>query len=239
MTDNLPIFLLPSTVLFPGAPTVIHVYEPRYLRMVDECLVASTRFGICLAVDAEDADSPPQFAAVGTTAEIEVAQDLDGNQKLIFVRGHQRFRVLNHHFEEPDGLMRAEAAYFDDDPAAAAAVDSELLVAVGEQAIEHFRLLREYAGVNLGEPEWPREPVALSLALAAMAPFGLTQRQALLELTDTRERLRLLRRQFARHNEILTLRQELDPVASRICISNGRLDHIVHLDQAALARVHV
>lgn len=236
MIDQLPIFPLTGVVLFPSAPTVIHVFEPRYLRMVDECTAAGTRFGICLAMEAPGAEGQTELAAVGTTAEIEVAQDLDNNQKIIFVRGHERFRVVDYRFEEPDGLMRAEVVYFNDDPACAAAVEDDLLVAVGEQAIEHFRLLREYAGVNLSEPEWPRDPVSLSLALAAMVPFGPTQRQALLELTDTRERLRLLHYQFARHNEILTLRQQIDPVASRICASNGRFDHVQHLDPASLDR---
>src|SRR5438067_1022363 len=45
MARELPIFPLPI-VLFPGAPQSLHIFEPRYRRLLSDCLAADRRFGI-------------------------------------------------------------------------------------------------------------------------------------------------------------------------------------------------
>src|SRR4051794_41815141 len=45
MPFRLPLFPL-SVVLFPGTPLPLHIFEPRYQRMLADCLAADRRFGI-------------------------------------------------------------------------------------------------------------------------------------------------------------------------------------------------
>ena len=45
MPFRLPLFPL-SVVLFPGNPLPLHIFEPRYRRMLADCLAADRRFGI-------------------------------------------------------------------------------------------------------------------------------------------------------------------------------------------------
>ncbi len=41
----LPLFPL-TTVLFPGAPMPLHIFEPRYRQMLADCLEGDRRFGL-------------------------------------------------------------------------------------------------------------------------------------------------------------------------------------------------
>src|SRR2546422_11512591 len=45
MSRELPIFPLPL-VLFPGTTQPLHVFEPRYRRLLADCLAGDKRFGI-------------------------------------------------------------------------------------------------------------------------------------------------------------------------------------------------
>ncbi|NNK64997.1 MAG: ATP-dependent protease, partial [Gemmatimonadetes bacterium] len=42
---TLPLFPLP-VVLFPGTCTPLHIFEPRYQKMVAKCLAGDRRFGL-------------------------------------------------------------------------------------------------------------------------------------------------------------------------------------------------
>ncbi|HZV86427.1 MAG TPA: LON peptidase substrate-binding domain-containing protein [Candidatus Binatus sp.] len=65
--DRIPLFPL-NVVLLPGADLPLHIFEPRYLEMVDRCLKEKSEFGVLLAL-------PKGVARVGCTAEIiEVAK---------------------------------------------------------------------------------------------------------------------------------------------------------------------
>ena len=47
MTQKLPLFPL-NTVLFPGAPIQLHIFEERYRLMIGRCLEQSSPFGVVL-----------------------------------------------------------------------------------------------------------------------------------------------------------------------------------------------
>src|SRR6516162_929058 len=60
--ERIPLFPL-NVVLFPGEQLPLHIFEPRYRRMVRECLDAKAPFGMLLAL-------PNGVVRVGCTAEI-------------------------------------------------------------------------------------------------------------------------------------------------------------------------
>ena len=91
---RLPLFPLPI-VLFPGAVTSLHVFEPRYRRMLKDALDSDERFGIIF----EDPDSSDDFhieeGSVGTLVVIEKARPLSDGGSLILVRGDSRFTIVD------------------------------------------------------------------------------------------------------------------------------------------------
>src|SRR3989442_14335260 len=68
---ELPIFPLP-TVLFPGAPQPLHIFEPRYRQLLQDCLAADRRFGIAYVAPggAPGADPSPLPGVVGCAAPL-------------------------------------------------------------------------------------------------------------------------------------------------------------------------
>src|SRR5207302_1355449 len=99
--DRIPLFPL-NVVLLPGADLPLHIFEPRYRKMVRECLDNKTEFGMLLAlVDG--------VAGTGCTAEIlEVVKTYDDGRMDILAVGREPFRVVELFTDDP--LLNARSA---------------------------------------------------------------------------------------------------------------------------------
>lgn len=96
MLERLPVFPLPSTVLFPDTDLPLHVFEPRYREMVRYCLDRHRIMGVALLKPGYEADyegRPPIYEIFGA-GEIVEADELDDGRFNIVVRGLERVRAL-------------------------------------------------------------------------------------------------------------------------------------------------
>ena len=93
----LPLFPLPNLVFFPSTRLPLHVFEPRYRRMVTDALEGDKRFGIVLLRPGWEADyfGAPAIHGCGTIGTIEQAVPLDDGRFNLLVHGDVRFRVLD------------------------------------------------------------------------------------------------------------------------------------------------
>lgn len=93
---KLPLFPL-NTVLFPGVPLTLHIFEERYRLMVGYCLDTRTSFGVVFLGQNDYEDSSDDAASVklGTVAHINASIRLEDGRYLITTIGRQRFRVRN------------------------------------------------------------------------------------------------------------------------------------------------
>jgi Lon protease-like protein len=89
---RLPIFPLPL-VLFPGQELPLHIFEPRYRRMVERCVEGDRRFGV--VYHDPDLHGPWLNAegAVGCVAEIQERQLFPDGRSLLITEGRERFSV--------------------------------------------------------------------------------------------------------------------------------------------------
>ncbi|MCS7071304.1 MAG: LON peptidase substrate-binding domain-containing protein, partial [Anaerolinea sp.] len=74
----LPLFPL-NTVLFPGIPISLHIFEDRYKLMINRCLNSQMPFGIVLlqsGSEVQGAGPAPQPYSIGCTAHIVQVQRL-------------------------------------------------------------------------------------------------------------------------------------------------------------------
>src|SRR5206468_8130431 len=110
MPSRLPIFPL-GVVLFPTTPLPLHIFEPRYRRMLADCLAGDRSFGITpVGADGE----LPEPGAVGCVAEVRVNQELPDGRSNIVVLGGSRF-VLSRVLDESLPYLVAVVQAFDDD----------------------------------------------------------------------------------------------------------------------------
>src|SRR3712207_3175982 len=111
MALRLPIFPLP-VVLFPGTPLPLHIFEPRYRRMLGDCLAGDRRFGI---TPAGSEDRMPDPGTVGCIAEIRVNQELPDGRSNVIVYGGERF-VLTRPVTDPAPYFVAMVQTFEEEP---------------------------------------------------------------------------------------------------------------------------
>ena len=177
----LPLFPL-TTVLFPGAPMPLHIFEPRYRQMLADCLEGDRRFGLVPGEEAEP-------GAVGCIAHIRVAQPLADGRSNIVVVGEKRFRLLAIEATEHPYLVGRTEDYEDRPESAPSPEDQGALIELAGRYRELLRVLVDGVGEST---EWPNEPVALSFQVAALLEAPLEIRTRLLATRSTAERIKAL-----------------------------------------------
>ena len=186
MTFELPLFPL-NVVLFPGMPLPLHIFEPRYRRMMGRCLETDRTFGVALLVDGEEGQAGTLPADVGCMAEImEVAPFADGRMNLQTI-GTRRFRILE--VRDEDECLVGICEWLEDEATSDNTVDAA--DRARHQLGRYFNALSQSVTLpaQLDELDVPEEPEALSLFIAAIMLLPNDQKQKLLELTSTDVRL--------------------------------------------------
>jgi Lon protease-like protein len=204
MPFELPLFPL-NVVLFPGADLPLHIFEPRYRQMVNECYEQQKPFGVVLA----QPESEPMLEApcpIGTMAEIETLARLEDGRMNLIARGGQRFRIVGQHRKKT--YLTGLVEIYDDQRE-----PESLLHDQGDKARELFttylNILLEVVGKEEIQFDLPESPGELSHFIAYFLDLENVQKQALLELDSTVERLRseieLLRREVPFMRQMLSM----------------------------------
>ncbi len=182
MPVRLPIFPL-SVVLFPGTPLPLHIFEPRYRRMLADCLQADRRFGI---TPAGQDDAPPPAGTVGCVAEIRVNQELPDGRSNLIVLGGERFFLTRTLDDEAPYFVAMVQPFGDqagtDPPADAASRLRELFVG-------YYALLRQLNDVEPEKPTLPDDSVGLSFHVSAAIECDPGVKQRLLVERSTARRV--------------------------------------------------
>jgi len=182
---RLPLFVLPIALL-PGALLPLHVFEPRYRRMVARCLERDRRFGLLYH------PAPAEFVLdeglIGCIAEIQEFRPLPDGRSLMLVRGTGRFRTVdgienneNYHEALVDELE--DAAFLPGD--------------IAERRARVLTLIRRHlAALPAEDGEGIELPAVdegdISFGIAALIAAPPEWHQALLELPTERARLSLI-----------------------------------------------
>ncbi len=192
-TRTLPMFPL-GTVLFPYAVLPLHVFEPRYRALTEDCLAGDGCFGVVLIERGSEVGGGDTRFATGTVAQIVRAGQLPDGRYVLATVGTRRLRVRSWLADDP--YPHAEVELFTES-------DAPFDVPEDREAVE--QLLRRVLALRaeLGDPvpgvavELSDDPVRASFEAAALAPVGPLDAQALLELGTPVAR-------FARLRELLT-----------------------------------
>jgi Lon protease-like protein len=197
----MPMFPL-GTVLVPGAPLPLHVFEPRYQAMVQHCLASDREFGVVMITRGSEVGGGDLRTDVGTVARIvEAARLVNGRWALRCV-GIRRIRVLRWLADDP--YPRAEVVDWPDqvdgDPEALEALAAEVGTALRQ-------VLAQVAELGLrGAPatiEVPTDPTLASYLAVAAGPFGAFDANSLLTEAGPASRLTRLARMLDEEREVL------------------------------------
>jgi len=183
--DRLPLFPL-HIVLYPDIPLPLHIFEERYRLMIRRCLDARSPFGVVLIRDGEDAGEAATPHAAGTTARITQHEELPDGRLNISVVGETRFHIRDVQHDQPYLTARVEP--FWEHEAAPALLRGPFERASGLFR-DYLKSLFAASGRSLSALQLPQDPEHLSYTIAYVLQSPLPEKQRLLEMTATDERL--------------------------------------------------
>jgi Lon protease-like protein len=188
----------------------LHIFEERYKAMVRDCLAGEKIFGVTFIRGREG--FPPPVGRVGCAAFILVMVPLEEGRMNILTTGLTRYHALEYFEEKP--YLEAMVTFFDDQPVYEDLTEvTESVRATFKRAVKAIRAMSREED-NFPD-ELPEDPRALSFLVASLLQMSEEQKMALMELTDTKERLERLRRLLLPAAEKYELRATISEVAKK------------------------
>jgi Lon protease-like protein len=180
---EIPLFPL-STVLFPGGPLPLRIFEPRYVDMIGRCMKSGSGFGVVLIREGQET-GPARTWDIGTVASIVDFDQLKDGTLGIVALGGGRF-ILRGSRREKDGLNVGRVDLLEPEakvPLPERFADlGRLLEGVFGELGPHYRHVR----TDFADAGW------VGFRLAELLPIEPDRKQHCLELFDPLARLEYL-----------------------------------------------
>ena len=181
--ENSEIALFPlHTVLFPGGPLPLRIFETRYTDMVRNCMREQQPFGVVLIQEGEEAGPVATTATVGCSARIVDFYTLQDGLLGISCVGERKFSVLRV-WRAPDGLNVGEVSWREPEPRITLPEEYAQFGATVRRAVEELAEHYQHVEKHFDDAAW------IGARITELIPIGLNEKQVLLELDDPIARL--------------------------------------------------
>jgi len=183
----IPLFPLGGALLLPRGQLPLNVFEPRYMSMVDDVLRSHRLIGM---IQPQTEHEGAGLYATGCIGRITQLQETGDGRYGLTLCGVARFNLL----EEMTSVTPYRQGRVDYAPFLQDFIEPDEDDLVDREGV--LRALRQFAKANRLRIDWkdindaPNE--ALINALAMMSPFGIKEKQALLEAGDLKTRADVL-----------------------------------------------
>ena len=185
LPDTVPLFPLPGAVLLPRTRLPLHIFEPRYLQMLDDALRSGERLIGMIQPIGEG------LASIGTAGRISMFSENDDGRMMISLRAISRFRLV----EVIEGFTpylrgRVDWAPFKADRAPSVPPDQDFDRPAFLERLQRYMDERELSTDWNAAEEADDELLVNSLSM--LLPLGVEEKQALLEAADLPARREML-----------------------------------------------
>lgn len=181
---KVPLFPL-NTVLFPGGPLPLRIFEARYLDMISDCVKNDSPFGVLLIRDGDEA-GPATTHTIGTLARItDWYQGSDGLLGVTAI-GEQRFRLLSSE-RLSSGLNVGEIETLPNEPAMPMPEEFREMSNILEDVLNDLGRLYESLDRRLDDAAW------VTSRFVEILPIDLEDKQRCLEQSNPADRLKIVR----------------------------------------------
>lgn len=192
LPETIPVFPLAGALLLPRGQMPLNIFEPRYLQLIDDSFRDGHRLVGMIQPDIAHTGDPdkPKLFDVGCVGRVtQLAESGDGRY-ILELTGIARFRIVEE-LSVATAYRQCRVDYFPyvDDFSARKGeddVDRPAVLSALTKFLEANNLKADWDGVEKAPNE------ALVNALAMMSPYGVAEKQALLEAPDLRTRAEIL-----------------------------------------------
>lgn len=206
MTNFIPIFPL-ALVVYPGEALNLHIFEPRYKQLINECNESKKPFGIPSVVN-------QKVGELGTLVEIvEIVKKYETGEMDIKTRGVKVFRILETIPEIPDKLYSGAIVSYPD-------LDYKVNRELMQKLVAGIKHLHQMLNVskNFGKAEEELN----SYDLAHHAGLSFEEEYELLGLPMELQREEYIRRHLSR---VLPIVKEMESLKEKIKL-NGHFKNL-------------
>ena len=209
MTNFIPIFPL-NIVVYPGEDLNLHIFEPRYKQLINECIAEKKQFGIPSIINNRLQD-------YGTLMRIkEVTTVHDNGEMDIKTEGDKVFRILEVIKEIPDKLYSGAIVNY---PNNSDQGNPEIMRKVVGTIRELHILLKI-------QKEFREDQVVNSYDVAHHVGLSLEEEYELLNLMQEKQRQEYLRRHL---QKVIPLVNEMEKLKEKIKL-NGHFKNLSSFD---------
>jgi Lon protease-like protein len=179
LPDTIPVFPLPGALLLPRARLPLHIFEPRYLQMLDDTMKTRHRLIGMIQPREVPASAEKRLHAIGCAGRLTGFSETEDGRYMITLSGISRFRVV----QEVQGFTpyrrcQVDWASFQRDLGNAesdAGFQREEFMGVLKRYFEAMQLSTDWGSLKGAEEE------LLINSLSMLCPFAPEDKQALLE----------------------------------------------------------
>lgn len=178
LPDRIPVFPLPGALLLPRARLPLHIFEPRYLAMLDDVMKTRERL-IGMVQPFAGPDSDDRLHTIGCAGRLTAFSETEDGRYMVTLTGISRFRIST----EVDGFTpyrtcEVSWAGFDRDlgvPEKDHGFDRPKFLSVLERFFDERGLSTDWDSLKEADEE------LLINSLSMLCPFEAEDKQALLE----------------------------------------------------------
>jgi Lon protease-like protein len=211
MTNFIPIFPL-SVVIYPGEKVHLHVFEPRYKQLINECHENNKPFGVPAVVN-------NRLQEMGTLVQVtDIVQKYENGEMDIKTQGLQVFRILEVIKSVPDKLYSGAIVNYPDNDDDAG--NRDLMQKVINGVKELHRLL------NVSKDFKKPETELKSYDVAHHAGLSLEEEYEVLGLLKELQREEYIKRHL---QKVLPMLMEMETLKEKVKL-NGHFRNLSAFD---------
>ncbi len=217
--EEVSVMTLPGAVFFPQALMPLHIFEPRYRRMLRDALASNRLFAVA-GLNAAAGSDPLQFEPphrIATLGMVRACQGSEAGNSNLLLQGICRVEVVRIIQEEPYRRIQIRAL------ASESGASAEANQALRREVARLINLRQKLSGAVAGEMTAFLKTIEDPEAFVDMAAFSLCEdgvlKQRLLETLDVHCRLKLFGSGLRREIQSIKLRQKLQG-----CLPDGRIE---------------
>jgi Lon protease-like protein len=190
LPDTLPLFPLSGAILLPRARLPLHIFEPRYLAMIEDCLKSERRLIGMIQPRGDMNAAQPALAMVGCAGRLTSFSETEDGRFMVTLTGIARFSVT----EEVAGFQPYRRARVD-----FAAFRTDMDGPQTDPGLNRRSFLKDlarYLQASKMGTDWSNlkdaDDEMLINVLSMLCPFVPEEKQALMEAATLSDRRRIL-----------------------------------------------
>jgi uncharacterized protein len=201
---ELPLFPL-NTVLFPGMPVSLHIFEERYKQLMNHCINTKQPFGVVLIKQGHETDVQVDSHTIGCTAQISKVQQLSQGRMNILALGQERFRIFELKYDKPYLVGMVESFPLRDYDMTAV---TQGIARLRPMISRYLDILKDAGQVQFDSSQLPNDTTTIAYLSAVLLQIPTEQKQTLLASERTSEMLADLRTIYRRELALLNFMKE-------------------------------